>query len=111
MPRDYKVYAEDILESIRRIQEYTRGLSLDGLKKDTKTLDAVVRNLEVIGEAAGNIPEQVRLAHAAVDWKNVVGLRNILAHEYFGIDADIIWDIIQNKLGGLKESVQRTLDA
>jgi uncharacterized protein with HEPN domain len=110
MPRDYKVYAEDILESIRRIQEYTRGLSLDGLKHDTKTLDAVVRNLEVIGEAARNIPEQVRLAHASVDWKNVVGLRNILAHEYFGIDADIIWDIVQNKLGGLKESAQRILD-
>ncbi|HXJ92168.1 MAG TPA: DUF86 domain-containing protein [Terriglobia bacterium] len=110
MPRDYKVYAEDILESIRRIHEYTRGLSLDGLKKDLRTLDAVVRNLEVIGEAARNIPDQVRIAHSAVDWKNVIGLRNILAHEYFGIDADIIWDIIQNKLAGLRESVQRILD-
>ena len=111
MPRDYKVYAEDIIESIRRIREYTQGISVQALKADTKTLDAVVRNLEVIGEAARSIPEQVRLAHPEVDWKNVVGLRNILAHEYFGIDADIIWDIIQHKLENLKESAQLILDA
>jgi len=111
MPRDYKVYAEDIIESIRRIREYTQGLSLEALKADTKTLDAVVRNLEVIGEAARSIPEHVRLAHSEVDWKNVVGLRNILVHEYFGIDADIIWDIVQNKLERLRESSQQILDA
>ena len=111
MPRDYKVYAEDTLESISRIQEYTQGLSLDALKKDTKTLDAVVRNLEVIGEAARSIPEHVRLDNPAVDWKNVAGLRNILVHEYFGIDVDIIWGIVQNKLESLKKSTQRILNA
>jgi uncharacterized protein with HEPN domain len=111
MPRDYKVYADDIIESIRRIREYTQGISLEALKTDTKTLDAVVRNLEIIGEAARSIPEQVRLAHPGIDWKNIIGLRNILVHEYFGIDAEIIWDIVQNKLESLRESTQRILDA
>lgn len=90
MPRDYKVYLEDILEAILKISNYTSGLSCADFPKDSKTLDTVVRNLEIIGEAAKNIPEQVRSQHPEVDCKKIAGLREILVHESFGVDVQII---------------------
>jgi len=109
MPRDYKVYLEDILLAITKIHEYTAGLSAAAFGADAKTFDAVARNLEVIGEAAKTVPEAVRSKHPEVDWKKTVGLRNILIHQYFGVDAEIIWDIIQNKLPALEEQVREML--
>ena len=106
MPRDYEVYLEDILQAITKIRQYTAGLSPAAFAGDAKTLDAVVRNLEVIGEAAKTIPEAIRSEHPEVDWKKLVGLRNILIHEYFGVDAELIWDIIQNKLASLEEQIR-----
>jgi len=106
MPRDYKVYLEDILQAISRIREYTAGLSGAAFAVDAKTFDAVVRNLEVIGEAARTVPEAIRSQHPEVDWKKTVGLRNILIHQYFGVDSEIIWDIIQNKLPALEEQIR-----
>ena len=106
MPRDYKVYLEDILQAIGKIREYTFGLSLGAFAADAKTFDAVVRNLEVIGEAARTVPEATRSQHPEVDWKKIAGLRNILIHQYFGVDAELIWDIIQNKLRPLEEQIQ-----
>ncbi len=111
MSRDYKVYAEDIFDAIHKIQAYTVGLSLPALVADTKTFDAVVRNLEIIGEAARGIPEPVRAQHSEIDWKRITGLRNILIHEYFGVDAAIIWDIVQNKLAALEKAAQAILRA
>jgi uncharacterized protein with HEPN domain len=110
MPRDYEVYLEDILQAITKIRQYTAGLSPAAFAGDAKTLDAVVRNLEVIGEAAKTIPEAFRSQHPEVEWKKLVGLRNILIHEYFGIDAELIWDIIQNKLATLEEQIRAMLD-
>ena len=109
MSRDYKVYLEDILEAIHKIRAYTAGLSLPTFTADSKTFDAVVRNLEIIGEAAKGLPEPVRVRHAEVNWKRIAGLRNILIHEYFGVDATIIWDIVQNKLTALENASQEIL--
>ena len=109
MPRDYKIYLEDILEAIDRIRRYTAGLSLKTFSSDQKTLDAVVRNLEVIGEAVKKVPDEVRLKYPLVDWKKIAGLRDILIHEYFGIDAEIIWDILQSKLPPLEEQILNIL--
>ena len=106
MPRDYRVYCEDILQAIRRIQAYTVGLSQGAFSADEKTFDAVVRNLEVIGEAAKSVPESVRSKHPEVDWRRISGLRDILIHQYFGVDADILWDIIQNKLDVLETQIR-----
>jgi uncharacterized protein with HEPN domain len=105
MPRDYRAYLDDILEAAAKIGDYTVGLSLESFSDDSKTVDAVVRNLEVIGEAVKRIPDDVRLKYPAVDWKRIAGLRDILIHDYFGIDLEIIWDILQNKLPILKEQI------
>lgn len=109
MPRDYKVFLEDIVEAIAKIRRYTAGLSHDAFSKDEKTLDAVVRNLEVIGEAAKKVPLKVRSKHRQVDWKKIAGLRDILIHEYFGVDIEIIWDILENKLPALETQVRDIL--
>lgn len=109
MPRDYRVYLDDMLEAAGRIREYTSGMTPDDLAGDRRSLDAVVRNLEVIGEAAKGVPEEVRSKHPAVDWKKIAGLRDILIHQYFGIDIDIIWDVVRNKLPVLEERVRRIL--
>ena len=110
MPRDYKVYLDDILEASTKIRNYTSGLTLEGFKNDTKTLDAVVRNLEVIGEAAKKVPDDVRSRYPDIEWKKIAGLRDILIHEYFGIDVNIIWDILKNKLPQLDEQVRKILE-
>jgi uncharacterized protein with HEPN domain len=109
MRRDPDVYLQDILAAAEKIGRYVQGMSREALAADSKTLDAVVRNLEIIGEAAKSVPEEVRVAHGDVEWKRIAGLRDILIHQYFGVDTDIVWDIVQNKLPGLSEHVRRML--
>jgi len=110
MPRDYKVYLEDIVEAIRKIRSYTANLSLQTFSSDVKTFDAAIRNLEIIGEAIKGVPEDVRSRYTDVEWKKIAGLRDILIHEYFGVDVEIIWDIIQNKLPVLESQIKRMLE-
>ncbi len=109
MPRDYKVYLEDIVEAIRKIQIFTSDLSLQTFSSDVKTFDAVIRNLEIIGEAIKRVPEEIRSKYPNVEWRKIGGLRDILAHEYFGVDVEIIWDIIQNKLPVLEKQINQIL--
>lgn len=109
MPKDYKLFLEDILEAIGKIRNYTSGLSLQALATDAKTFDAVVRNLEIIGEAAKQIPENVRALCPEVEWKRIGRLRDILIHQYFGVDVQIVWDIVQNKLAPLEQAIRTLL--
>jgi len=107
--RDYKLYLDDILQAIKKIEKYTKGLSLKEIKKDDLVIDGVVRNLEIIGEAVKNIPSYVKDKHPGIEWKKISGLRDILAHEYFGIDLEILWDIIKNKIPDFKAEISRLL--
>lgn len=107
--RDHKLYLEDMLEATKRIEKYARGTTLQKLKKDTLVLDGIARNLEIIGEAAKNVPAQIREKHPEVEWKKIAGLRDILAHEYFGIDTEVVWDIVKDKLPALKKQIRRIL--
>jgi uncharacterized protein with HEPN domain len=109
MARDYRVSLDDILEAVRRIEVYTSGMQPAQFQSDLKTVDAVVRNLEIIGEATKNVPPEVRAMAPLVPWSRIAGMRDILIHVYFGIDVEIIWDVIQNKLPDLKANVQRLL--
>ena len=110
MPRDFRVYLEDILEATRKITTYTDSLSKAVFLEDEKTLDAVVRNLEVIGEAVKKLPEDLRARHSGVEWKKIAGLRDILIHEYFGLDAEIVWDIVRNKVPALDREVRTMMN-
>ncbi|MBN2123829.1 MAG: DUF86 domain-containing protein [Deltaproteobacteria bacterium] len=109
MPRDYGLYLEDIIEAVDRIHDYIQGMDEMGFSSDRKTQDAVIRNLEIIGEAARNLPDSLRAEDAEIEWRKIVGLRNILAHEYFGISVPIVWDIAQNKLRHLRDVCARLL--
>jgi uncharacterized protein with HEPN domain len=109
MPRDYRLYLDDILGAIDRIHEYTERMDEAAFISDKKTQDAVVRNLEIIGEAARNLPETLQNKTNEIEWRKIMGLRNILVHEYFGVSTPIIWDIVRNKLDPLKEACKGLL--
>jgi uncharacterized protein with HEPN domain len=101
---------EDIWEAIEKIQRYVAGLDHDTFIKDDKTIDSVVRNLEIIGEAANRLPTDFRAQHTEIEWRKIIGLRNRIVHNYFNIDVDIVWEITQKDLPHLKPklSVIRT---
>ena len=110
MPRDYKVYLEDIVQAAAKINRYISGIVISRLfTADEKTIDAVVRNLEVIGEAVRNIPADIRERYPEIEWHRIAGLRNILIHEYFGISMKIIWDIVTNKLPILEQQIKKII--
>jgi len=107
--RDYGVYLKDIQIACEKILRYSNGLELDTFKNNELVVDAVIRNLEITGEAVKNLPQQIRKKYPEIDWKKIAGLRDILIHEYFGIDHELIWDIIQNKIIDLKIQIENIL--
>jgi uncharacterized protein with HEPN domain len=96
--REVKLLLEDMLESLKKIRRYTHEISFEEFCSDDKTIDAVIRNFEIIGEAANRIPEEIKLDNPEIPWRSLVGLRNRIIHEYFGVDLEIIWDIIENDI-------------
>jgi uncharacterized protein with HEPN domain len=102
---------EDMLERIDRIARYTRGLDHDAFVGDEKTIDAVVRSFEVIGEAARRLPPEFKTRHSEIPWHQIAGLRNRIVHEYFDVDIELVWEIAQTQLPGLKVSLVRLRDA
>lgn len=107
--RNYKLYLDDILEATKRIEKYSKGFTLKKMEKDSLVVDAVVRNLEIIGEAVKNIPVNIKEKYPDIEWKKIAGLRDILAHEYFGVDLEVLWDIIEYKMPILKKQAASIL--
>ncbi len=109
-PREWRLRVEDILEAITRIETYTRDMTEDAFVNDSKTIDAVVRNLEIIGEASCHIEDPILQAAPEVPWDKMRGLRNVVAHEYFGVDVGIIWQTVKNDLPPLEAPLRRLLE-
>lgn len=105
MSRNLVLYLDDILNSIGKIERYTANLTRESFTADERTFDAVAYNLQMIGEAVKNIPDDLRDRYPQIEWRKIAGLRDILAHAYFSIDDEIIWDIVQTKLIGLRECI------
>lgn len=103
--RNWKLFIEDILESVEWIESFVDGMDVEAFENDRKTVDAVVRNFEIIGEAARAIPPEIKNKYQEVDWKGMIGLRNRIAHEYFGLSLSIIWKIAQDELPALKTKI------
>jgi uncharacterized protein with HEPN domain len=109
--REWRLYLDDIERACAKVRRFTAGLERDPFFADERTCDAVLHNLEIIGEAAKHIPDALRQQIAAVEWRKVAGFRDWLAHAYFGIDPDILWDVIQNKIGPLEAAVRSWKEA
>lgn len=106
MSREWRFYLEDMREACEKVLRYVGGMTFEQFVQDEKTFDAVVRNLEILGEAAKHILPEVRICYPDVEWPRIAGLRDVIAHRYFGIDEDILWDIVKNQIPVLLERVQ-----
>lgn len=95
MSRDWRLFRQDIVDACEKVQRYTRGLDFSDFVANELVFDAVLRNLEVIGEAAKKVPEDVRRRHPEVEWRSIAGLWDILTHAYFAIDNPTLWDIVR----------------
>lgn len=107
--RDYIFFLEDILAAAAKIEKFTEGLSFEEFRNYEMAVDAVLRNLEVIGEAVKNIPDDLKNRHQEVEWKEAVGFRNVLAHDYFGIDLESVWDTLKKNIPVFKEHIIKVL--
>jgi len=107
MPRGYAAYLADIMQAIERIEAYTKDRTLADLSGDTKTQDALIKNLLVIGEAVKGLPQEVKEKAKDVPWDGIAGLRDRLGHQYFDINMQIVWDFVKNELPLLKLAAER----
>ncbi len=107
--RSAELLLEDMLESCDRILEYTNKLTYDDFRKNYLVVDAVVRNFTVIGEAAGRIPDDFKRKHSEIDWDRIRGFRNRIVHDYFGIDYQIVWLIIENNIPELRDLIRNII--
>jgi len=107
MRRDYKLYIDDILEAARKIEEYVEGLTFDDFAQDSKTIDAVIRNFEIIGEAGKEVPEEIKAKYPDIPWREMAGMRDKLIHAYFGVKIEVVWQTIKQRLPEIKRIIEK----
>ena len=105
MKKDVKIFLEHILESINLIEEYIKDKSKSDFLESTQFQDSVIRRIEVIGEAIKNIPEEIKKTYTDIPWKKIIGMRDILIHQYFGVDLKLTWEVIEEDLPELKKQI------
>ena len=105
--RPVELLLNDMLDSIDRIEQYTKGMSFEAFSNDQKTIDAVARNLQLIGEASSRLPDDFKEEHFGLEWHKIIGLRHRIVHDYFGIDIEIIWQILRKDLPALHANLPR----
>jgi len=104
--RDYRDYLQDILDSVCEIESFIKGMSYEDFKRDRKTINAVVRSIEVMGEAAKRIPRALKTKWGGIPWRQMAGMRDKLIHEYFGVDVEILWKTAKDEIPPLKQLAQ-----
>jgi uncharacterized protein with HEPN domain len=109
MKRDLSLFLNDIFFYTSIILDFTIDMDFEVFSNDKKTILAVTRALEIIGEASKHIPNDLRKKFPEIEWKNMAGMRNFISHEYFGIDLPLIWNVIIKKLPSLKEDIQKVI--
>jgi Uncharacterized conserved protein len=107
--KDWRLYLLDMLECIKRIENYVEGLSYEQFLMDDKTKDAVVRNIEIIEEASRNIPKEIQTRYIHIPWVEIISTRHVIAHDYFDLDYEIIWSIIVQDIPVLKRELELIL--
>jgi len=108
--REYRDYLKDIIDSIEDIESFTENMTFEDFAKDRKTINAVIRSIEVIGEATKNLPKSVRDRYPSIPWRRMAGMRNKMIHEYFGVDIEILWKTIKENVPPLKPLIQEVLE-
>ena len=101
MSCEYRFFLEDIQKACEKVERFTKGMTQEHLFSNEERFDAVMRNLEIIGEAAKHIPDNVRQEYSEIEWRKICGFRDVAIHEYFGLDKEVIWDIITQKIPDL----------
>ena len=105
MKRDLGLYCDDIITAIKKIEEYIHGLSFEQFLKDQKTQDAVTRNLEIIGEAAKKIPDELKQKYPIVMWREAAAMRDVLIHDYPDVIPKVVWDTVTSNIPKFKEQI------